>query len=496
MNRMTVPLLAVISGVLLGCSYPPIGFGFLAYAALVPLLMLMNRLTVKRYFFWTVLAGLIFHGITLSWLRHITWPGMIAAILVLSVIFALPFLLARCIHTSHPGRAFFILPFAVAGIEWARSFDVLAFPWMIIGNSQTYYPFLVQFADITSVFGVSFWVAAVNILLLLVIRKRSIARFSALAAIFIIPHVYSIYVISHVEESGERLTVACIQGNVFPEDKWATGNELWNIDLYCNMSIDSAEYNPDVIIWPETATPVYLCETPTYRRKVQSLVDSIGIPVITGTPAINWKTGEKWNAACVFTPGSSTIPQYRKIHLVPFGEAIPGRSIFPALENLHLGQANWDNGTEYTVFDTTLLPPFNVAICFESIFPDLVRTFVKKGSQFLVVVTNDVWFGPWSSPIQHAMISVMRAIEFHLPVVRSANTGISMVVDRCGRITANTETFERKILIGSIRPSDDLTFFARYGNIFSKMCFVITVAACILQCMPVIVNFFGEKSRG
>ena len=114
-------------------------------------------------------------------------------------------------------------------------------------------------------------------------------------------------------------------------------------------------------------------------------------------------------------------------------------------------------------------------ICFESIFPDLVRSFVKKGVEFITVVTNDVWFGPKSSPEQHAMISVMRAIEFHRPVVRCANTGISMIIDPYGRIKRKTGVFKRDTLIGTITPCTEKTVYLRFGNIFSLLSLLITL---------------------
>ena len=173
------------------------------------------------------------------------------------------------------------------------------------------------------------------------------------------------------------------------------------------------------------------------------------------------------------------MERYDKIHLVPFGEAIPLDDIFPSLRKFHLGQANWDAGTKPVVFNSPQLPPFNVAICFESIFPDLIRKFIVRGSQFIVVITNDVWFGPYSSPVQHAMISVLRAIEFHLPVVRCANTGISMIIDPYGRVVNKTKTFERDILIGDIIPGTKKTVYAKFGNFFSMLCLLISLFSII-----------------
>jgi len=480
MKRTTAIIYTFISGILLGCAYPPVGLGFFAYAGLVPMLFIVNSLKTRRVFLWSLIFSLFFHVLTLLWIRHITWVGMILAIMTLSLIYTLPFVITRLILNVSPRMGIFVFPFALAGIEWVRSFDVLAFPWMILGNSQTYYPWLIQFADITSAYGVSWWVAMVNISVFSLIKKRTAVRWVFLVILFLFPLIYSFNVLRIQTNTDKVLKIALIQGNVMPEEKWGYGNELWNMNLYRDMSIQVMAYKPDLIVWPETATPVYLCEEPEYRRMVQSLVDSIGVPIVTGTPSIDFESGKKYNSAAFFQPGEKKVERYDKIHLVPFGEAIPFDDIFPSLRNIHLGQANWDEGTKYTIFNSNVLPPFNVVICFESIFPDLVRKFVMKSTQFIVVITNDVWFGPYASPVQHAMISVLRAIEFHLPVVRCANTGITMIIDPYGRIVDKTRTFERDILIGTITPGTKKTIYAKFGNIFSMFCLFITLVSLML----------------
>jgi apolipoprotein N-acyltransferase len=501
MSKKTAFACVLLSAILLGCAYPPVGVGFLAYAALIPMLFLLKSLNMRQVFIWSFVMGLLFHGITVSWIRHITWIGMFFSVAALSLFYTLPYIFSKPIIDLYPKKGILLFPFAVAGFEWIRSFDVLAFPWVILGNSQTYYPRLIQFADITSAYGVSFWVAMINVSLYFLIIRRTAARWVFLGLLFIVPFSYSWIVMHGPEEGASRIRVALIQGNVFPDEKWESGNQFWNVQLYEDMTIEAVtgsgdagdgvekEKKPDLIVWPETATPLYLLETPSFRHMVQSLADSIDVPILTGTPSIDYSTGEKWNSAAYFIPGNIEVEKYDKINLVPFGEAIPFNNILPVLNKIQLGQANWDQGEKPVVFNSPQLPPFNVAVCFESIFPDLMRKFIVRGSQFIVVITNDVWFGPHSSPIQHTMISVLRAIEFHLPVVRCANTGISMVIDRYGRVTGKTNTFERDILIGDITPGAHKTVFARFGNFFSLLCLVISLAANIFYIYKKHVNF-------
>lgn len=492
MNRRKAFAFAFLSAVLLGLAYPPAGFGFLAWVALIPLFFIVEAFPARRVFLWSWISGVCFFLAAISWIRHITWAGMILTVLVMAVFHALPFAGARVVRNAFPRLWLIFIPFAVAGLEWARSFDPLAFPWAIFGNSQASYPGLIQFADITSAFGISWWVVMINVVLYSLVKKRTTARWVFLGLLFLVPLAYSQAVIHSALASPKRLTITLVQGNVGPEEKWDENMVRWNIDLYRSMSLKAMSYRPDLFVWPETAIPAYVLVSPYYRRMIQSLADSTGVPILTGLPSMDLKTEETWNSAGLFLPGGCDVQRYDKIHLVPFGEAFPLDDVFPGLRKIELGQANWCEGKEPVVFTSPTLPPFHVAICFESIFPDLNRAFIRKGSEFITVITNDVWFGPKSSPVQHAMISVLRAIEFHRPVVRCANTGISMIVDPCGRIERRTETFVRTTLTGTITPRADMTFYARFGNVFSVGC--VLFALCIF--CPAVYKRWHQSAGG
>ena len=486
-GRWTASMAAVLSGALLTCAYPPVYLGFLAYIALVPLLAIAHLNPVRKTFALTYVAGLTFLGSSLFWIYYSTWVGMIIAILVLSVFFAVPFALTAYIRRTHPRLALFVFPFAFSSVEWLRSFDQLAFPWMILGNSQTSYPHLIQFADITSVYGVSCWIAVINIIIFMLFIKRSVSRFAALALLFVVPAAYSYFVINSGYGGERTVTVSLIQGNVSPLEKWRIGLEEWNIKLYAALSEEAKVSGPDLIIWPETAIPTYFADIPSYREMVRAKIDSLGIPVLTGLPSIDFATEETWNSAALLVPGKRDIRRYDKIHLVPFGEAFPLDNHLKFLRDIDFGQANWNEGHETVVYSVEGLPPFSPAICFESIFPDLIRSFVVAGSQLLVIITNDVWFAPVVAPEQHAMIAVMRAVEFHRPVARCANLGISLFIDQYGRITKQTRINERTILTDTLTTNDSMTFYARFGNVFS-------VAATIITLISAAGAYFTRKS--
>ena len=193
-------------------------------------------------------------------------------------------------------------------------------------------------------------------------------------------------------------------------------------------------------------------------------------------------TREAYNSAFLFSPGETTLQRYNKINLVPISERVPFRDALPflgrikweVLETGDWGQAFFSRGKEWTVFRHPK-GAFSVLICFESIFPDLVRKFVRRGARFLVNITNDAWFGRSSAPYQHARAVVFRAVENRIAIARSANTGVSMFVDPYGRTFQTTGIFHPALLIGSLPLRTEETFYTRYGNLFSLGCIVTSV---------------------
>jgi len=161
-------------------------------------------------------------------------------------------------------------------------------------------------------------------------------------------------------------------------------------------------------------------------------------------------------------PGLGIVRKYDKIHLVPFGERIPYDDVFPFLGKVDFGQANFGTGKERTVFHLND-DKFSVLVCFESIFPELVRSFKVEGANFFVNITNDEWFGRSAAPYQHAYMAVFRAVENRASIARCANTGISMLIDPWGRVTLKSGLFTREAPVGRIKLVSGETFFTRHG---------------------------------
>jgi apolipoprotein N-acyltransferase len=263
------------------------------------------------------------------------------------------------------------------------------------------------------------------------------------------------------------------------------------------LSNTAADSSPQLIVWPETATPCNLRYEPQYLHRVKAQIDSLNIPLLTGTPDYSYLDGEfkSYNSAFLIQPHDAHISSYAKMQLVPFGERAPYQDNFPfkyikkLLDQLELGHGDWSRGGEVVVF---ALPQeankdslrFSVPICYESVFPDLVRKFVRRGAEFLVVITNDAWFGRASWPnvfsgglYQHAQIATFRAIENRIAIARCANTGISLFIDKYGRVRQATKIFEEDVIIDTLGLRSQTTFYTQYGNIFSYVMSAVTLFA-------------------
>jgi len=482
---------ACASGIALALSFPPFKFGFISYVAFIPLLrLLLPERGLRGDFLLGFIWGLAFNSATIYWIAWITLPGMISAVLILSLYPGIFMIAMRPVVRRFGRKGLCVSPFMWVAVEYLRSFGDLGFPWTAVGNSQTYYTYLIQFASFTGVYGVSAWVIALNLALFEAVGgRRYLAGAASAAVLVILAYAYGRAVVPRVSCNGD-VRVALIQGNLLPEEKWGKDGLELSFNIYSEMTEEVASDSVDLVIWPETAIPAYLMRFPQYRDFVQGIADSLDVPILTGAPDYDPYTDKSYNSAFLFIPGSRTHQGYNKIQLVPLSERIPFRDIFPALGRLKFAgggfsTADFSKGKDYTVFK---FPggSFSVLICFESVFPSLVREFVRAGADFLVVITNDSWFGPTSSPYQHAQIAVFRAIENRVGLARCANTGISMIVDPYGRVVGRTPIFSRTALVGSVAKRREVSFYTRHGDLFSQM-------AVILSLVFVAVALFTRK---
>jgi apolipoprotein N-acyltransferase len=247
------------------------------------------------------------------------------------------------------------------------------------------------------------------------------------------------------------------------------------------MTEQAINQGVDLVIWPETATPFYFTSKPKLFKRVKDIVDSSRVSILTGTPQYEVVgPGEYiyFNAAALISPDVDSLVMYEKIKLVPMSERIPFSGRFKVLKEVRLGQADFSSGRYRIVFS---LPDtkFSTVICFESAFPAYCADFCRKGAEFLVVITNDMWFGPSSLPYQHAYMSLVRAIENRVPIARCANTGVSMFIDKWGRVTGETKMMTKALVYGTIKPETSTSIYNTIGDVLPRTCTIMSVIMII-----------------
>lgn len=378
-----------------------------------------------------------------------------------------------------------VLPVVWTAFEYLRSLSVLGFPWGNLGYVGAVVPTMIQFASLTGLFGVTFWFALVNAVVLELIECRRHARVRSVALVSLlvllaVPLAHGLVVTAGARR-GETVRVAVIQPNIEGKKKWDPAFRHLSYERLERLTREAGVEGPELIIWPETAVPTYLRTDPVRLDWVRRLAADVDAAILTGAPEFEGRAGEEpryFNSALLVRPDSPEVTRYDKIHLVPFGEAIPFESTFPILERVDFGEADFKPGSDRTVFSwrgTT----WSTLICYEVIFPGLVREFVDAGAGFLVTITNDVWYGRTSMPFQHASMALMRTIENRRSLARSANSGISLLADPHGRVIAETAIFTETYLVAELPVERGTTFYTRVGDYPGWLALLLTTAGLV-----------------
>ena len=386
-------------------------------------------------------------------------------------------------------------------LEFLRTKSQIGFPWGLLGYSMTPYIPFIQPASIGGVYLVSAWLVLVNVLLYKLYAsrftpdapdarreasgvrrnaRRTLGPALALAAAFAVPLVFALFYIRPLKP---WFNVAIIQPNVSPLDKgdWDSRATI-QADLV-RLTKQSAAAHPDLILYPETATLTDVTRSETMGPAIRGLADSLNTEIFTGTPLFDERRNSWHNGAVLIRPGEQPIKQrYYKIRLVPFSEKIPYADELPIIRKI-LGTADmgdWARGRDLTVFHWSH-GTLSTLICFEAIFPDYTREFTRRGSQLIAVVTNDGWFGRMVGAQQHAELAVLRTVENGVPMIRSANNGISFIVDPYGRILKQTPLFVQTILAGPVPQPLAPTLYRRYGDWFMLLCLLGLIAGSVVR---------------
>lgn len=470
----------IISAILMGFSQQPWGLGFFAWFSLCPYIHFFNKhknyITVIKY---SLLWGFIYHLSFMYWLSGnvgidsiiLKYFTMILVALFLSLNFILIntfFVFLKKYYSKY--YSIYLLPLIFVSIEYIRSFGLYGFTWNSLSYSQTDYLIPSQIIEYTGIYGLTFWIVLVNVIIYDLSRKYSKIKLSYLTLIFIIPWILGFIIKQNIQAPISYINTKIVQPNISLKNQRLNINQ--SLNKLIRLSALSNEESTDLIIWPESSISSRFLINNKYNKNFSSQMNNFlkkgRVNLIAGIEAryIN----ERYNSSILFKSDSIAYI-YHKQRLVPNVEHTP--KLFDIV-GYNLGVANFNIGKNLTMFNINGID-FASMVCLESIFPNPTRLFVNKGAKFLVYIVNDGWYTKPPEPQQHAKRCIYRAIENRRTILRSANTGISMIVDPIGNITHSLELNKSGLINAQIGIVNKITFYTKYGNLFSIFNIIILV---------------------
>jgi len=365
------------------------------------------------------------------------------------------------------------------GIEYVRGlWPVGGVTWGSLGATQADDRFLLPLASVGGMWGITFVVVLVNALLLLALERGRGRRWEALAlaaaavALILVPGLIRI-----PSPDGPALDVAALQVDVgeargLPALQEDRAVAEMNMALHRQLASDP----PDLAVWGESALDPG-ANLPGFRRRVSAAIRQVGAPTLAGA-VVQTPGGRTYAESLLFEGGGNVVGEYRKVHLVPFGEYVPFRRYLDWITALRQIPYDITPGAHLHTLDLAGVPFGNV-ICFENSFPSIDRTLVARGAEFLVVTTNNASYGLTAASRQQLIMSRLRAVENGRWVVHAAVSGVSAFIDPSGRVVGETELFQPAILRHQIRLSTARTLYTRFGDWLPWLSFLLVVGLLV-----------------
>lgn len=506
-------LCALASGGMLALCFAPVDQGGFAWFGLTPLIAALwfsspwKKLEPLRLFLLGYVAGLVYFVGSLHWLWTVTVPGWLALSAYVAVYPALWALFTGWVivprqspYEAKPiwmksGNNLLVAALSAAawvGLEWIRGVLFTGFGWNSLGIALHRNYALIQISDITGVGGLSFLLVMVNVMIVLTAKrlKVEIGRhalrphydFNLTVALVVLAFGYGVRQLFAPAVPSIPMTVAAVQGNVPVMVKRDLMNEQNILDLHTRYSEMALTMKPDLLVWPEAATPRPIFADQHNWDAVLAIASKFDGDFLLGS------VNGDYNSAVLLTKKGTEAEIYDKTHLVPFGEYLPLRGKIPIFEWIvgDLVPDDFQFGKGAKVLQMEAKPvKIGPLICFEDTLGDLARKFAGLGAQMFVTVTNDGWFLHSAGSRQHFNHSVFRCAETKLPMVRAANTGVTGLIDSFGRPGKILEdekgsTFMEGSFVGqmNVPQTPAKTFYTLYGEIFSLACLGAGVIGC------------------
>lgn len=522
-KRLTIFILSVISGLMLGMSWPVNGIVFLVFLGFIPLLYIedyfyrLKKGEGKQLFLYTYPAFFIWNFYTTWWVYKASFFGGAAAIICNAFFMSMVF---QVFHFTRVKKGnitgFASLIFYWIGFEYLHLNWDLSWPWLTLGNAFSNTTGWIQWYEYTGVFGGSLWILSVNIFIFHFIQyvynsgkikdKQAYLKILIPALLILVPILISRYIYSNYKENKSPVNIVVVQPNIDPyHEKFSESSES-QIEKFISLANSAVDSSTLYLVGPETALPDGIWEEEIhYSKSVQMLKEFLSkypnLKLITGLSSfrriheadegtatrkskeqnINY---EAYNTAIQINPDGN-ITFYHKSKLVPGVEQMPYPAIFGFFEKfaIDLGGTSGSLGKqkERSVFTSKENISIAAAICYESIYGDFLSGFIRNHANLLFIITNDGWWGDTPGYRQHLSYGKLRAIEFRRDIARSANTGISCFINSRGEIRQATEWWKPAVIKDELNKNDVITFYAKHGDYLGVICSFFSVFVFLIS---------------
>lgn len=511
-------LLSLLSGLLLALSWPTYGFTPLVFIGFVPLLILVYNLQQSgskrkglKIFLLAYLTFLIWNYTTTYWLRFASELGGWFAVLVNSLLMATLVWVYYKLQkkTNLKTGLIFWISFWIAFEKFHLYWD-FSWPWLNLGNVFATSTQWIQWYEYTGSFGGSLWVLAVNAMIFFLWARRKdftpkilFKKLIVVLVFLVVPIAVSRLIEANYQETGKPAEVIALQPNIDPYTEKYNQDNLDFFELFSELTKNQVTEKTDFILAPETFFAKgeqlnLLRQSPMVFKLNQFVGNYPKLNILTGVSLIQvfdnpFSGGEQTNQydqntwyndynSALFINQKNPGGLYHKSKLVVGVETIP----YPAVFKFLLGNFMIDLGGTLAVKTTqknrrvftSADGQFKAApiICYESVYGEFVTGYVQNGANFLAIITNDAWWGETQGHKQHLNYARLRAIETRRSIVRSANTGISAIIDQKGGITSSLAYNKKGVLKGTLITNDRLTFYTKYGDYIARIAIFISIS--------------------
>ncbi len=501
--------LSLLSGILFWISWPVSGSPIFLFSAFIPLLFIEERAGKGqgfKFFLFAYLSLLLWNVLTTWWVYNST-PVAIVAFTANALLQSTPLLAYRFTkratnnYTGYLSLIFYWIGFEYIHLSWE-----LSWPWLTLGNAFSEYPILVQWYEYTGVLGGSFWILALNLSLFHLIKNGALRRsYYKPSLLFLIPLIFSLSIWIISSDEGKDVKIAVIQPNIDPYTQKFKQSENFipfekQLDIFFELSESVLEADTEFLLWPETAIDdqieeEFLFENDYVDRILKFVDENPNLTIITGLTTYTRYGNEPKTRSARFYEGFgyydvfNTAFSYQKGHpstIYHKSKLVPGVEIMPYSEFLFfvhelaidLGGTSGEFGRQKERTNITNASGLSMApaICYESIYGDFMANYIRGGAGAIGVITNDAWWGDTPGYRQHMSYARLRAIEFRRPVIRSANTGISCVIDQQGVVKKRTDYWVQTSFSEKVKFNKELTFYARHGDYLGRISLFLSIA--------------------